>query len=96
MAPHLGAVPVPDLVDMAVGIADLGFFPGSAWMDAHESAVNARLEELSAYQFGLLKAAYTKLDALFETAEGAEEEEEGEDVELELSDDALTPVGGRG
>lgn len=40
-----------DLVDAAVGLAELGLFPGEGWMDAHERAANARLGELGAEQF---------------------------------------------
>jgi hypothetical protein len=73
-APHPQDIAVPlssalptlspaDLVDLVVGLAELGAFPGEAWMDAHEAAANAHASELSARQFGLIKAAYGQLEA---------------------------------
>jgi hypothetical protein len=61
---------VLDLVDCAVGCADLSFFPGDEWMDAHETAANARMAELTARQFGLLKQAYGQLDLLYQELAG--------------------------
>lgn len=34
-------------------------------MDAHESAVNAAVNGLSAYQFNLVQGAYAKLEAAY-------------------------------
>jgi hypothetical protein len=49
MPSGLGAL---DLVDVAAGWAGLGWFPGEAWMELHEGAVNAALGELTSTQVG--------------------------------------------
>lgn len=58
----MAGLPVPALVDLAVGCADLCFFPGEAWMDAHEGACNSAAAGLSAYQFNLVQSAYARLE----------------------------------
>jgi hypothetical protein len=47
MPAGLGAL---DLVDVAAGWAGLGWFPGEAWMELHEGAVNATLGDLTSTQ----------------------------------------------
>jgi hypothetical protein len=68
MAPHLASLPPPALVDAAVGCAGLGFFPGEAWMDAHEAATNAAVARLSAAQYNLVRGAYGRLEAAWAKA----------------------------
>ncbi|KAI8471613.1 MAG: hypothetical protein J3K34DRAFT_520429 [Monoraphidium minutum] len=63
VTPGMAALPVTALVDAAVGCADLRLFPGVAWMDAHEAAVNDSVADLSAYQVNLVQRAYAALEA---------------------------------
>jgi biotin carboxyl carrier protein len=55
-------LPYTELVDAASGFADLGFFPGVQWMDAHESNLNRYLDQLTTLQINLVKHAYLQLE----------------------------------
>jgi hypothetical protein len=55
-------LPYTELVDAAAGFADLGFFPGVQWMDAHESNLNRHLDQLTTLQINLAKHAYVRLE----------------------------------
>ena len=71
IVPGMAGLPVPALVDAAVGCADLRFFPDEAWMDAHEGAVNGAVAGLSAYQFNLVQGAYARLELVWTVQQAA-------------------------
>lgn len=65
MAPPTAAARLspPELVAVAAALASLGHFPGEAFMDAHEAAVNASILELDAHDVQALRDAYAALEA---------------------------------
>eukprot|EP00798_Chlamydomonas_sp_ICE-L_P010454 gene10454-8409_t len=61
---NFGQLEGNDLVDAAVGLADLGHYPGHMWMDRYEAYTNASILNFTAYQIRLLQSSVLKLDSL--------------------------------
>jgi hypothetical protein len=71
LAPPQPRLSPPELVAVASALAALGHFPGEAFMDAHEAAVNAERLELDARDVRALRDAYAALErAAAAAAEG--------------------------
>jgi len=55
--PSMASLKAPQLVDLLVALADLGYHPGPAWLRQHELCCNQVVSQLTAYQVGLRDAA---------------------------------------
>lgn len=67
LSQHMDELETTDLVDAAIALADLNFFPGETWMGQHERACNRSLSSFTGYQLLLLKKAYFLLKTVYES-----------------------------
>lgn len=71
IVPGMAGLSVPVLVDVAVGCVGLSFFPGEAWMDAHEGAINDAAAGLSVHQFNQVQGACARLEVAWVAQQAA-------------------------
>ncbi|GAX75152.1 hypothetical protein CEUSTIGMA_g2596.t1 [Chlamydomonas eustigma] len=64
VASGMKQLPVPQLVDALVALADIGFYPGPVWLAEHEGCCSAYVMQLTAYQVTLLSRAMDKMAEL--------------------------------